>query len=137
MLEKALNLLCMQVHRDKAVDARKFHALGANPGTDGYTGFILLIALSIAEIGHYQGNAVGVGALIISAILTACYLFPVVVNMYFRPINESLHVAEGANRDPDWRMTLPFILLCVTIVVLCFCAYPMTNWLAGVAGGLY
>lgn len=93
------------------------------------------LATAASECGAM--GVVGLGALIISAILTACYLFPVVVNMYFRPLNASLHAAEGANRDPDWRMTLPFVVLCVAIVVLSFTAYPLTNWLSGIAGGLY
>jgi len=93
------------------------------------------LATAASECGPM--GVVGLAALIISAILTACYLFPVVVNMYFRPLNASLQIADGVNRDPDWRMKLPFVLLCVTIVVLGFCAYPLTNWLSGVAGGLY
>lgn len=93
------------------------------------------LATAASECGVL--GLVGVAALIISAILTACYLFPVAVNMYFRPLNENLHAAEHVNRDPDWRMKLPFVILCITIVVLSFCTYPLTNWLAGVAGGLY
>ncbi len=79
---------------------------------------------------------VGLAALIISAILTACYLFPVAVSMYFRPLNESLHAREGANRDPDWRMILPFGILAAAMIAMCFVSYPITNWLAGIAGGM-
>lgn len=112
-------------------------ASAALVGVPPLPGFMSKWNLATAASACGPMGAVGVAALIISAILTACYLFPVVVNMYFRPLNESLHAAEGANRDPDWRMKLPFIVLCVTIVVLSFCSYPLTNWLAGVAGGLY
>jgi len=112
-------------------------ASAALVGVPPLPGFMSKWNLATAASACGPMGAVGVAALIISAILTACYLFPVAVNMYFRPLNESLHAAEGANRDPDWRMKLPFILLCVTIVVLSFCSYPLTNWLAGVAGGLY
>ena len=106
-------------------------------GVPPLPGFMSKWNLAVAASEGGAMGVVGLCALIISAVLTACYLFPVVVNMYFRPLNASLHVTEGANRDPDWRMKLPFIVLCIAMIVLCFCAYPLTNWLSGVAGGLY
>ncbi|MDO4739678.1 MAG: proton-conducting transporter membrane subunit [Eubacteriales bacterium] len=112
-------------------------ASAALVGVPPLPGFISKWNLATAASQAGPMGLVGLAALVVSAVLTACYLFPVAVNMYFRPLNANLHVAEGANRDPDWRMKLPFVLLCVTIVVLGFCAYPLTNWLSGIAGGLY
>lgn len=112
-------------------------ASAALVGVPPLPGFMSKWNLATAAADGGAMGVVGAVALIISAILTACYLFPVAVNMYFRPLNESLHAAEGVNRDPDWRMKLPFVVLCVTIVALCFVTYPLTNWLSGVAGGLY
>jgi len=111
-------------------------ASAALVGVPPLPGFVSKWNLATAASEAGAMGVVGLGALIVSAILTACYLFPVVVNMYFRPQNASLHIAQGANRDPDWRMKLPFVLLCVTIVALGFTAYPLTNWLAGIAAGM-
>lgn len=111
-------------------------AAAALAGVPPLPGFMSKWNLATAASQGGAMGLIGLAALIISAILTACYLFPVVVNMYFRPLNASAQIAENANRDPDWRMKLPFAVLCVAIVALCFCSYSLTNWLAGIAGGL-
>lgn len=112
-------------------------AAAALVGVPPLPGFISKWNLATAAAQGGAMGIVGLAALIISAILTACYLFPVAVNMYFRPLNANMQISENANRDPDWRMKLPFVVLCVAMIALCFAAYPLTNWLSGIAGGLY
>lgn len=98
-------------------------------------GFVSKWSLAKACVEAGPMGVVGLCALIVSAVLTAVYLFPVVVGMYLRPLNESLHAREGVNRDPDMRMLVPFGLLLVAMGVLCVEAAPLTRWLLQVAGG--
>lgn len=112
-------------------------ASAALVGVPPLPGFMSKWNLATAASAGGTMGLVGLVALVISAILTAFYLFPIVVNMYFRPLNASLMAQEHVNRDPDWRMKLPFGILCAAIIALSFCSYPITNWLAGIAGGLY
>ena len=88
-----------------------------------------------ADTGLPMG-LVAIGALIISAILTAIYLFTVAFNMYFRPLNPELASLEGTNRDPSWKMKVPFAVLCTAIVALGIWSQPLITYLRAVAAGL-
>lgn len=113
-------------------------ASAALVGVPPLIGFISKWALaSAAALSGQIASYIGLGALIVSAILTACYLFPVCVNAYFRPVNESISPLEGANRDPDWRMKLPFFALCAALLLLSFTSVPLSRFLTGIANGLY
>ena len=63
LLEEALYLSGVKVHGYHAVCACKLYALRAYPAADGYAGLVLFVALSIAEIRNYSGNAVCTGTL--------------------------------------------------------------------------
>lgn len=88
-----------------------------------------------ADSGLVMGT-VAVIALIISAVLTAVYLFTVVLPMYGRPLNADTAGLEGFNRDPGWQMKLPLVILCVAIVALGLWSQPLVTFLRGVASGL-
>ena len=88
-----------------------------------------------ADSGLVMGT-VAVIALIISAVLTAVYLFTVVLPMYGRPLNADTADLEGFNRDPGWQMKLPLVILCVAIVALGLWSQPLVTFLRGVASGL-
>ena len=60
---------------------------------------------------------VGLGAILISAVLTAIYLLSVAFSMYFRPLDEGGAAVAGAKCDPTWRMLLPFGVLCAAFVL--------------------
>jgi len=79
---------------------------------------------------------VGIAALIISAILTAIYLFQVVVNAYFMPVNEDLrHLADGSH-DPSWQMKAPLLVISLAIIAMGLWGAPVTQWLTNIATGL-
>ena len=80
-------------------------------------------------------GVVAVATLIVSAILTAIYLFSVAMPMYFRPLNPELASLQGVNHDPSWMMKLPLAVLCVAIVVLGVFSQPLVTFLRGIAGG--
>ncbi|MBR3763596.1 MAG: proton-conducting membrane transporter [Clostridia bacterium] len=88
-----------------------------------------------ADTGLVLGT-VAVLALIISAVLTAIYIFTAVLPMYGRPLNAESAALEGFNRDPGWQMKLPLVLLMIAIVALGLWSTPLVTFLRSVAAGL-
>ena len=86
-----------------------------------------------AETGLAMGT-VGVAALIVSAVLTAIYLFTVALPMYFRPLNEGAAIAE--NRDPSWMMKLPLAILTLLVIGLGLCSQPIVTFLRQISSGV-
>lgn len=87
-----------------------------------------------ADTGLAMGT-VSVAALIISAILTAMYLFGVAGPMYFRPLNTELARLQGQQRDPSWMMKLPLAVLTALVVLLGMYATPIVTFLRQIASG--
>ncbi len=85
-----------------------------------------------AGTGMVMG-VVAVAALIISAVLTAIYLFNVALPMYFRPLNTGLSLS--GNHDPSWMMKLPLAILAVLIIGLGVFSQPIVTFLRQVAAG--
>ncbi|MBR3502932.1 MAG: proton-conducting membrane transporter [Clostridia bacterium] len=107
-------------------------------GVPPLAGFISKWNLATAAAASGQAAAyIGVGALIISAVLTAVYLFTVVVTALFMPLNASCADLAGQNRDPGWRMKLPLIVLAAAVVGLGFSSVPLVRFLFATASGLY
>lgn len=79
-------------------------------------------------------GVVSVAALIISAVLTAIYLFNVVMPMYFRPLNEG--VALTGNHDPSWMMKLPLAILTLLMIGLGVLSQPIVTFLRLIAAGI-
>ncbi len=87
-----------------------------------------------AELQSWLG-LVGIITLIVSAVLTAIYLFGPAASMYFRPLNPDSSAIEGRNLDPSWMMKLPFALLALLILALGVWSQPLVGFLRDVAGG--
>lgn len=85
-----------------------------------------------ADTGMVMGT-VSVAALIISAILTAIYLFTVALPMYFRPLNEG--VTLNGDHDPSWMMKLPLFILTLLVVGLGLFSQPLVIFLRQIASG--
>ena len=86
-----------------------------------------------ADTGLALG-VIAVIALIISAVLTAIYLFTIILPMYGRPLNaEDAALADG-KRDPGWQMQLTLILLCAAMIALGLWSSPLVTFLKSVAG---
>ena len=79
----------------------------------------------------------GMGGLIVSAILTAVYLFTIIIPAYTVPVNVPLKHLLQEKRDPGLGMKVPFALLIAAIIILSFCSVDLVEWLSGVANGLY
>ena len=88
-----------------------------------------------ADTGLIMGY-VGLGALILSAILTAVYMMSVVIPAYFRPLNPELNYLAQGRHDPSWLMKLPLAVICCAIVAMGLCGAAVTSWLSDIANGL-
>ncbi len=76
----------------------------------------------------------GVAALLVSAILTAAYLFTPVVNAFFPPAGEGSHGLEQA-RDPNLYMKLPLFILMASMLALGVGSKGLLSLLSRVAAG--
>ena len=74
---------------------------------------------------------IGVGAILISALLTAIYMMQMVLRAYF-PVEET----EGEKCDPSWRMLVPLTLFALACILLGVFNAPVVAFLEKVAGGL-
>ena len=106
-------------------------------GTPPLAGFVSKYNLltAAASCGSAMG-LVAIIALIISAVLTAIYLFGVISPMYFRPLNANQAHLEGFNRDPGWMMKVPFLMLIAAVIGLGLWSSPLIAFLRSVAAGL-
>lgn len=80
-------------------------------------------------------GVVAIGTLIVSAVLTAVYLFTVVIPMYNRPLNADMQHLSGFNRDPGWMMIVPMLILCAAMIALGLGSQPLIAFLRQTAAG--
>ena len=88
-----------------------------------------------AEAGG-RAAALGVGSLILSAVLTAAYILSIVLSVWFLPLNPDASALAGKNLDPSWLMKLPLLVLCAAMILLGLFGADATRLLSGVAAGL-
>ncbi len=105
-------------------------------GTPPLSGFVSKFNLLSAAADAGALGVVAIAALIISAILTAIYLFTVIGPMYFRPLNADMAHLADFNRDPNWMMLVPFSLLMALVVGLGLWGGPLVSFLKDVAAGV-
>ncbi len=105
-------------------------------GTPPLAGFVSKFNLLTAAADAGVLGVIAIASLIISAILTAIYLFTVIGPMYFRPLNADMAHLADFNRDPNWMMLVPFALLMVMIIALGLWSTPLVTFLRNVAAGL-
>lgn len=101
-------------------------------GVPGFAGFISKWKLATAAVNEGTVMSyIGIGALLVSALLTAIYMFQIILRAYY-PVEET----DTVKCDPTWRMMIPLTLFSVAIVVFGFYSEPIVTFLEGVAGGL-
>ncbi len=105
-------------------------------GTPPLAGFVSKYNLLTAAAGAGTLGVIAIAALIVSAILTAIYLFTVIGPMYFRPLNADMAHLADFNRDPSWQMILPFVLLMAAVIGLGLWGGPLVSFLRDVAAGV-
>ena len=104
-------------------------------GTPPLAGFVSKFNLLTAAGDAGVLGVIAIAALIASAILTAIYLFTVIGPMYFRPLNADMAHLKDFNRDPNWMMIVPFVLLIIMVIALGLWSAPLVTFLKNVAAG--
>ena len=106
-------------------------ALTGIPPLNGFVSkwYLLSAAAEAASPSAY----VGVGALLISALLTAIYMLVPVVRAWF-PRQGDESPALAAAGEADWRMTVPFVLLAAALLLCGLWAAPILDAAARIAG---
>lgn len=94
-----------------------------------------LIGTAALEAGT-PAALVGLGAILISAVLTAIYLMVPAFFMYFRPLDPQCGLREGEMRDPGMRMKLPFAVLVCCIVLCGLFSDRIVTMLTAIAAGV-
>lgn len=103
-------------------------------GVPPFPGFVSKWNLASAAVSFGTPLAyVGVAALLISALLTALYLFLVVFKACFPP--KGFKDSVGRKCEPGKFMTVPLITLCIMMIVLGIFAGPLTDLLTEIAKG--
>ena len=108
-------------------------ALIGVPPLGGFAGKWMLSQAAVAT-GNPLAYA-GIGALILSALLTTLYLMTIVVRAYF-PIGELDQEALSCVHDPGRGMTVPLLILTAGGVILALCSNRLITFLDLVSRGL-
>lgn len=106
-------------------------------GVPGMAGFVSKWKLTEAAVA--SGNTfayIGIGCLLISALLTAIYMLNVVVRAFFPKCETENRSIEGA-RDPGVKMCLPLLICAVCIVGFGLFSQPLVAFFEKVATGVY
>lgn len=112
-------------------------ASAALVGVPATAGFISKWNLVTAAAANTEPLAwAGIAVLLISAVLTAVYLFSVVIKAYF-PGPGFDPASINQVEDPNLYMKLPMMLLCVVILLLGIASTPFVSYLEQVALGLH
>lgn len=111
-------------------------ASAALVGVPPLPGFLSKWNLSGAALTTKQPLAIaGIAVLLISAMLTAVYLFLVVIAACFPSKWREQQQKETSYCEANGFMTVPLVLLCVAVVVLGLFSRPLTEVLAKIAEG--
>lgn len=106
-------------------------------GVPGLAGFVS--KWNLAEAVVESGNSIaygGIVCLLVSALLTAIYMFSIVVRAFFPGKDFDMTTLEGV-KDPNWRMLVPLFLFTVCIIIFGLYSTPMVRFFTKVAAGIY
>ncbi len=104
-------------------------------GVPGLCGFISKWNLANAALESNNVLAYfGVGALLISAILTAIYMLTVVIRAFF-PKEDFDYAALDGIQDPSWYMLVPLAAFCLVMIYFGLHSVPIMDFLTKVGNG--
>ncbi len=109
-------------------------ALVGVPMTAGFISKWNLITAA-ADAGQALAYA-GIAVLLISAVLTAMYLFSVVIKAYFPGPGFDMEQIRQVEDPAGGYMKVPMIVLCIVIVVLGMFSAPLVSYFEKIAAGL-
>lgn len=102
-------------------------------GVPGLAGFISKWYLCQAAVG--SGNTlsyVGIGALLVSALLTAIYMLTIVVRAFF-PVEGFDYSKLDGYKDPNWKMILPLTVFIIAVVIFGVYSSPIVSFFEQIA----
>jgi multicomponent Na+:H+ antiporter subunit D len=103
-------------------------------GVPGLAGFISKWNLATAAVGSGTWLAyIGIGALLISALLTAIYMMSIVMRA-FEPGNDFHDGRIKEYKDPNILMLLPLVIFTIMIVVFGLHSQPFVDYFMQIAG---
>lgn len=106
-------------------------------GVPGMAGFIS--KWNLAQAAVESGNVlayVGIGALLISALLTAIYMLTISARAFFPSQGFDYSVIRDV-KDPGWKMCLPLLLCAAGVVLLGVFSGSLVQFFEDIAIGLY
>lgn len=105
-------------------------------GVPGLAGFISKWYLATAAVD--SGNVlayVGIGALLVSALLTAIYMMTIVVRAFF-PGKDFDYSKVAEFKDPNWKMLLPLCVFVIFVVFFGVNSKPVVEFFMNISKGL-
>lgn len=106
-------------------------------GVPGFAGFVS--KWNLAKAAMESGNSIaygGIVCLLISALLTAIYMFTIVVRAFFPEKGFDMSTLSGVT-DPNWKMLIPLFIFTLDIILFGLWSAPLVNFFADVAAGVY
>lgn len=87
-------------------------------GIPPFNGFVSKWYIALAAVDTYAVlPIIGFGVLLISALLTAIYMFQVVVKAWF-PRSDAPAIPDASAHEASWQMTVPMVILAVACLLL-------------------
>lgn len=108
-------------------------ALMGVPGLAGFVSkwYLCKAAVESADILAY----VGIGGLLVSALLTAIYMMTIVVRAFF-PVKDTNFAKLIEFKDPNWKMIVPLMVFTIAVVVFGVYSEPFVAIFNQVAQGI-
>ncbi|MBD5547768.1 MAG: proton-conducting membrane transporter [Lachnospiraceae bacterium] len=106
-------------------------------GVPGFAGFVS--KWNLAKAALESGNSIaygGIVCLLISALLTAIYMFTIVVRAFFPGKGFDMSTLSGIT-DPNWKMLIPLFIFTLGIIMFGLWSAPMVKFFTDVAAGVY
>ncbi len=106
-------------------------------GVPGLCGFISKYNLAYAAVQSGNPMAyIGVGALLISALLTAIYMLSIVIRAFFPGKDFDYNIIKEVE-DPNWLMILPLSIFVIFIIYFGLHSAPIVSIFTDVANGVF
>ena len=103
-------------------------------GVPGLAGFVSKWSLAYAAIDSREPLAyIGVGCLLVSALLTAMYMVTILVRAFF-PGKDFAYSSLQDITDPNWYMLLPLFVFAAVVIFFGIHPAPVLELLASISG---
>ena len=107
--------------------------IGVPPLCGFYSKYFLGFAgMQVGTVYSY----LGIAAILISTFFTAVYILDIVIKAYF-PGKDFDYTAIENVKDPDWKMTVPFILLSILCILLSLFQREIYQFITSCMQGLF